>query len=360
MLIWFDCNTPKDSLIFAQMGFRLKKLGHEVLFTAREYDCTIDLLKMQGIKPYIVGKYGGKDLKGKLIAYLNKSLNLVTLFENLGRYPDLSIHFASPEAARVAFGLGIKNVCFHDTINAIAVMKLTIPLVDALLLSYTIPKEAYRHLIPEDKIFIYNGIENLEYLRNIEGDEREKKLLGIDDDKIKILIRPEEAYAAYYLRFSGGEPLPYTYKIIDTLSEHFDNLQFIVLPRYEEQKRALMRIISEKQLDIVIPRRPIIVPKILPFIDMVLTGGLSIGIDAGLLGIPSVIYYPGKLAMDYTLQNSEFPFWHITNLEETIDFAMKILRNPDKYKRDTHQLLEKMELPSDKLIDILPNIFEKL
>ena len=51
--------------------------------------------------------------------------------------PDITISFCSPEAARISFGLGIKHVAFCDSPHADAVMRLTLPLIQKLL----IPKQ---------------------------------------------------------------------------------------------------------------------------------------------------------------------------------------------------------------------------
>ena len=48
--------------------------------------------------------------------------------------PDIVISFCSPEAARISFGLGIKHIAFCDSPHAEAVMRLTIPLIQKLLI----------------------------------------------------------------------------------------------------------------------------------------------------------------------------------------------------------------------------------
>ena len=48
--------------------------------------------------------------------------------------PDIVISFCSPEAARISFGLGIKHIAFCDSPHADAVMRLTLPLIQKLLI----------------------------------------------------------------------------------------------------------------------------------------------------------------------------------------------------------------------------------
>ena len=53
------------------------------------------------------------------------------------------VSFCSPETARISFGLGIKHIAFSDTPHADAVMQLTVPLIQKLLIPQIIPKNEF-------------------------------------------------------------------------------------------------------------------------------------------------------------------------------------------------------------------------
>jgi len=74
--------------------------------------------------------------------------------------PDLAISYCSPEAARISFGLGIKHIAFCDSPHANAVMRLTLPLIQKLLIPHVIPKNEFsRYGIDKKNIISYKAID---------------------------------------------------------------------------------------------------------------------------------------------------------------------------------------------------------
>ena len=57
--------------------------------------------------------------------------------------PDLTVSFCSPEASRVSYGMGIKHIAFSDSPHAEAVMRLSVPFVQKLLIPWVIPKKEF-------------------------------------------------------------------------------------------------------------------------------------------------------------------------------------------------------------------------
>ena len=122
MKIWFDILTPKQYLFFEYFVSKLRK-QHKIVCTSRKYQQVNDIEKFGSINPIIVGKHGGKNNLNKLLESLNRSRLLTKKIEKWS--PDLLISFCSPEASRVAFGLGIQHIAFSDSPQAKAVMKLS-------------------------------------------------------------------------------------------------------------------------------------------------------------------------------------------------------------------------------------------
>ena len=90
-------------------------------------------LNLRGLDLLMVGSHGGSDLYDKLF---QSSKRIVELTKIISKYsPDLVISFSSPEASRVAFGLGIHHIGFNDSPHAEAVARLTIPLLLTKLFS---------------------------------------------------------------------------------------------------------------------------------------------------------------------------------------------------------------------------------
>ena len=157
MKIWIDILTPKQ-LLFSEPI--IEKLGqkHDILCTSREYNEVTKLAKIRHFDLIFVGKHGGGDKKSKLKASIER---IEKLTKKINKFkPDVVISFGSPEAARISFGLGIKHIMFCDSPHANAVMRLTLPLIQKLLIPYVIPKKEFSKFgINEKNIVQYKAID---------------------------------------------------------------------------------------------------------------------------------------------------------------------------------------------------------
>ena len=190
MKIWFDILTPKQYLFFEYFIQKLRK-QHKIISTSRKYDQVNGIRKFGTINPVIIGKHGGKNNVDKLLASLDRTKLLTKKIEK--ERPDLLVSFCSPEASRVAYGLGIPHIAFSDSPQAKAVMKLSLPYVTKLLIPWIIPKSDFKEFgINQRNIIQYRAIDAGIIIRNHKKRERKRV-----DNKKTILIRPEESEAAY-------------------------------------------------------------------------------------------------------------------------------------------------------------------
>ena len=89
--------------------------------------------------------------------------------------PDLLISFCSPEASRVAFGLGIPHIAFSDSPHAKAVMKLSLPYVTKLLTPWIIPKNDFKEFgINSRDIIQYRAIDAGVIIKNYKKTRKSK------------------------------------------------------------------------------------------------------------------------------------------------------------------------------------------
>ena len=126
MKVWYDACTGKQIRYASAIGQRLRKLGHEFVFTTREHPDTIPLAQVLREKPIVVGKYNPSTLTSRLEESAERIIGFSKLFRN--NPPDVAIAHQSVELCRVAFGLGIPIVLTADTPYAYAVNRLTYPL----------------------------------------------------------------------------------------------------------------------------------------------------------------------------------------------------------------------------------------
>ena len=313
MKIWFDILTPKQYLFFEYFIQKLQK-QHKILCTSRKYEQVNGIRKFGSINPVIIGKHGGKNNVNKLLASLDRSKLLTKKIEK--NSPDLLISFCSPEASRVAFGLGIPHIAFSDSPHANAVMRLALPYATKLLTPWIIPKKDFEGFgIDYKNIINYRTIDAAVIIKNYKKNKQKKSNL-----RKMILIRPEESEAAYITKKSK------TVKIIKKIIEKFPDEQKIVLSRYKEQTTQLKKIFGAS---ISLLSKPVSGKELLNNIDCFIGSGGTMTAESGLLGIPTI------------------SFNAIPNRIE--DFLVKkriIVRseNPDRISREIYQSLNNPQI----------------
>ena len=281
MKIWFDILTPKQLLFFEPIIQRLKK-NHTVLCTSRKYNQVTDLAKIRKQKLVIIGKYGGVKKHDKLDASLSRSKLLVRKISKF--LPDITLSSCSPEAARVSYGLGIPHICFSDSPHATAVMKLSLPYANKLLIPWIIPKSDFENMGIEPKNIIqYKTIDAAQITK-------QKVFLtcgtGINSRKWKtILIRTPEDEAAYSSKQSD------VVDIIKKIEKDFLGCHITVLTRYKKQADLLKKKFSKSaQSKFQIVSKVVDGKKMLLDSDVFVGSGGTMTAESALLGIPTISY----------------------------------------------------------------------
>ena len=300
MKIWFDILTPKQYLFFEYFIQKLRK-QHKIFCTSRKYEQVNGITKFGSINPVLIGKHGGGDNSSKLLASLERSKLLTKKIES--QIPDLLISFCSPEASRVAFGLGIPHIAFSDSPHAKAVMRLSLPYVTKLLTPWIIPKEDFVEFgIAQKNIIKYkaidagviikkNGVTDWKRFVRMATDEMEIKNMDVklsqglkpffenDHWPYTILIRPEETEAAYITKKSK------TVKIIQKIVEKFPDDRIVVLSRYKDQSNELKKFFGEK---ILLHTKPVDGYEIFNDASFFVGSGGTMTAESALLGIPTI------------------------------------------------------------------------
>jgi predicted glycosyltransferase len=212
-----------------------KESDHELLCTSREYREVIELSKIKQIDLKIVGRHGGAGKYEKLRESANRIFELSHMIKQFE--PDVAITFSSPEASRVAFGLGINHIAFNDSPHAEAVARLTIPLVNHLFSPWVIPYSAWNIFgIPKRRITRYRALDPVAWLkRNPLSSSSASNLinkLGLEISKKNVLIRLEETKASYIADKKIENIISMVDAIVDNLSL---STNIIILCRYEDQ-----------------------------------------------------------------------------------------------------------------------------
>jgi len=279
--IWFDILTPKQLLFFEPIIQRLKK-KYTVLCTSRKYNQVTDLAKIRKQKLVIIGKYGGVKKHDKLDASLSRSKLLVRKISKF--LPDITLSSCSPEAARVSYGLGIPHVCFSDSPHATAVMKLSLPYANKLLIPWIIPKSDFKNMGIEPKNIIqYKTVDAAQITK-------QKVFLSCGTDINSrewktILIRTPEEEAAYSSKQSD------IVGIIKKIKKDFLGCHITVLTRYEKQAELLKKKFSKSaQSKFQIVSKVVDGKKLLLDSDVFVGSGGTMTAESALLGVPTISY----------------------------------------------------------------------
>ena len=340
MKIWIDILTPKQ-LLFSEPI--IEKLGkkHDLLCTSRDYEEVSKLAKIRDFNLIFVGKHGGGDKKTKLKASIDRMEKLSTKIRTFS--PDIVISFCSPEAARIAFGLGIKHVAFCDSPHAEAVMRLTLPLIQKLLIPFTIPKKEFsKYGIDEKNIIQYKAIDAFVTIqRKI---DQKAKLPFKNNNRKNILIRVEEEEASYTSKSSKIIP------IIKKIEREYENDNIVVLGRYTKQIENLQKIIGKK---VKIVKMTYDGKHLLKNTDIFIGSGGTMTAESALMGIPTISYN----AVPNIIENflvKKYLIRRETNPNKISNYIKKIFESTNNQnQRRAERIRKQMEDPIEKLIKII-------
>ena len=342
MKIWIDILTPKQ-LLFSEPI--VEKLGkkHNILCTSREYEEVSKLAKIRHFDLVFVGKHGGGNKKNKLkasIERIDKLSKKIQKFE-----PEVVISFGSPEAARISFGLGIKHIMFCDSPHANAVMRLTLPLIQKLLIPYVIPKKEFsKYGINEKDIVQYKAIDAVVTMQR----EINEKIVSPfkNNNKKNILIRIEEEEASYTSK--SNKIIPIIQKIVND----FKGENIVVLGRYTKQIVNLQKVIDSK---VKIVKMSFDGKYLLNNTDIFIGSGGTMTAESALMGIPTISYNAVPNIVENFLVKKHL-VKRESNPSKISNHIKKIfeLNNNQEQKR-AKKIVKEMEDPIEKLIKIIKN-----
>jgi predicted glycosyltransferase len=322
MRIWYDACTGKHVRFGTAIARRLRKDGHEVVFTTREHQDTVALARLLGENPIVVGKYNPASLLSRLEESANRMIQFSKMFKD--HPPDIAVSHQSVELCRVAFGLGVPVIITADTPYAEAVNRLTVPFSNVLLVSEAIPANLYKKYSAR-KIVRFKGVDEVAWTKN------PAHALPLKFKRPLIVVRQIETKAAYCL---GKED--FTIEAAHRLA----SLGTVVfLSRYSkpEYKNVIM---TEEFVDSAI---------LAGQADLVVSAGGTIAREAALQGTPSIVISEfGKIHVNEYLSKKKFPLF-IIRPARIMEYAKRYLSKRFNIKTK----LAELENPVDIIAQII-------
>jgi uncharacterized protein len=280
-------------MFFKSFVDRLKEDDHEILCTGREYREAKELAKIKKLDIQTIGKHGGDNKFEKLNTSTERAFLLSSLINSFK--PDLTVSFSSPEASRVAFGLGVRHYIFNDSPHATAVAKLTVPLADRLFCPWVIPLREWTKLgLEKDRITQYKALDPIVWIKKeVQYNSRQEiskmqKQLKIDNAKKTVLIRPEEIKASYIT----DKNVKSSIGLIDEIVKKFsDEYNILILARYLDQvdfyKYRFEKMNGTKIIENVTNGN-----LLLKLADLFIGAGGTMSAEAALMGKPVISITP--------------------------------------------------------------------
>jgi len=221
-------------------------------------------------------------------------------------------------------------------------MRLTLPLIQKLLIPWIIPKKEFiKYGIEPKNIFPYKAIDAAITIKR----KSPKQNLGFKaSNKKKILIRMEEEQASY--SSTSMKIVPIIKKII----EEFNDDNIVILARYPEQIKKLEKLFGKKAK---ILKMSFDGKFLLENIDVFIGSGGTMTAESALLGVPTISYNAvPNIVENFLVKNNIVK--RETNPKKIVGIVKEYLESSDvEIKKRAKKILNRMEDPVEKLLEII-------
>lgn len=307
--ILIDTGHPSDVHLFKNLAYALQDKGNNVLFTARDRECSLQLLQQYGFDTVPLGKIY-KNLRGKAKGLLKFSYRILEAAKRFK--PDLLLSHGSMYAALVSCLIRKPHISMEDTGNLEQIL-LYNPCTEAVLSPRCLKLDLGKKHIK------YDGYSELAYLnpKYFTPDGSILDALGVFKGEKFAIVRFADYSPTHYF---GHKRLPAGNRIecIRRLSKYakiYISSQN-ELPPYLEKFR--IKIPPEKMHDVIYHA------------SLVYTEGATMASEASILGTPAVYVY--FKIQDYTQDQEErygtiFNFGNSRSQRETsVEKAIELLK----------------------------------
>jgi uncharacterized protein len=285
MKIWIDMTAPAHVLVFRPIIPRLRELGHDVEVTARDYAQTLELLELHQMEHTAFGRHGGASRLRKLRSLLSRSRAARRFASKRGF--DLAVGHGSNDLALAARRLRIPAVNMFDYEFATLQHNIGCRLARRVLTPDTIPPERLqRYGAGPGKLFQYPGLKEEYYLADFSADESVLGQLGLDREKVIVVVRPPPDVALYHRKSNPLFP-----QVLERVGNH-PHAQAVVLPRTDAQREYVR---SLHLPSVVLPEHAVDAQSLVALADLVVSAGGTMNREAVALGTPVYTTYGGRL-----------------------------------------------------------------
>lgn len=320
--IWFDLDNSPHVPLFRPILAELRERGETVFVTAREFAQTKDLLSFWGIEHTMVGAHGGKSKVRKVLNLLERSSALMRAVPKRGI--SLAVSHGSRAQLVAAKRMLIPSILMLDyeyTENRIFNLLARHLLVPAAIPDKRLVEAGFRM----KKVIRYEGFKEEIYLKDFVPDPGFRKVIGVENERILVTIRPPSMTGNYHEVRSEG-----LYRQALRHCAAHPNVHCLIVNRTPAE---LAIIPDELRRDgrVTLLSKPVDGLQLLWHSDVVISGGGTMNREAALLGVPTFSIFTGRRPyLDEHLQSQgRLTFIETTEQVGSIPFSKRVI--PTQY-----------------------------
>lgn len=285
MRIWVDMSAPAHVLVLRPIIERLRERGHVVEVTSRDYAQTQALLELHGMAHTPIGRHGGASRLSKAARLGARSAAMLRF--GRGRSFDLALAHGSNDLAIAARLLGVPEANMHDYEYAVTQHRIGCRLARRVMFPDSVPAERLRRFgVGPEKLFPYPGLKEEYYLYDFEPDREALPRLGVDTERVVVVVRPPPDVSLYHRKSNPLFP-----RVLQRLG-HDEGVHAVVLPRTAEQRE----LIGSLELpSLIVPPGAVEAQSLVALADLVVSAGGTMNREAAALGTPVYTTYGGRL-----------------------------------------------------------------
>ncbi|HXB14273.1 MAG TPA: DUF354 domain-containing protein [Solirubrobacteraceae bacterium] len=286
MRVWVDLTNSPHVLVMRPVIERLRRDGHEVEVTARDFAQTLELCDRLGIEHTAIGRHRGERRAAKAAGLASRSIALTRWARRRARF-DIALGHGSNDVTVAAKLLRTPSSTMFDYEWATVQHTINCRLAAAVVVPEAIPPERLRRYGALGKLRRYEGLKEEYYLADFEPDGAVLAELSLDSSRPIVVVRTPPEVSLYH-RFHSD----LFGAVIERLAEaaRSQGVQPVVLPRVAEQRPALAAVEG-----LVVPERAIDAQSLIAYAALVISAGGTMNREAVALGTPVLSTFQGRL-----------------------------------------------------------------
>jgi predicted glycosyltransferase len=285
MRIWVDLTASAHPVVMRPIIKRLRAAGHDVEITARDYAQTLELCRLHGLDVEVFGAHGGATRTRKLGALVGRTRALHRWTK--GRGFDLAVGHGSNDLALVARARRIPAVDTFDYEWATVQHTIGCRLARRVMVPESIPAERLRRYgVGPGKLVQYPGLKEEYYLSDFEPDPALLPSLGVDLQRVVVIVRPPPDVSLYHRKSNPLFP-----QVLEFLGSD-EGVHAVVVPRTAAQRQYVRELGLPS---VIVPEGAIDGQSAVAGADLVVSAGGSMNREAVALGTPVYTTYGGRL-----------------------------------------------------------------